>query len=383
MDAPEEEDLEQRYFRALAALERGNVPLARREFDIMVLDAPDFAPAWDGLGRCLVAEGEPSKAGECFRRAIRVDRGNWASRCHWASSLRRAGRLHDACRLLREAVRVAPRERRVHYELGQCLAEIGDSAGAVQAFQTALEQPEREVRDSQLHVALGAAEAERGDVEAADAAFERACLLAPEDPEIYYQWALLCADSGDALNAERLANRAKALDRGSRRSSVLLVRIALRAGEWDRAESRIRDLEAQTDTHALARALRAELASRREDSAVARTLAFDALRAEVPPDDQATAIALAVLRHPRPPQPGLQGFRLVLEVERGPEVYYRPYVLLAGDEEQAQEFVAELQDELDPSPWRVLESESFDHEGEAVPGVYQVLLRRVLFPRAH
>ncbi len=383
MDAPEEEDLEQRYFRALAALERGNLPVARREFDILVLDAPEFAPAWDGLGRCFDAEGELAKAEECFRRAIRLDRGNWPSRCHWAAALRRAGRVQDACRRLREAARVAPRERRIHYELGRCLTETGELEEAVRVLRAALEHPEREVRDAQIHVALGAAEAERGSVEAAEAAFERACLLAPDDPEVYYQWALLAAESGDAANAERLANRARALDRRSLRSFVLLVRIALRVGEWERADTRIRELEGQPGGRLLALALRAELASRRGEAEAARALALDTLREEAAPNDPAAGIALAVLRQPREPEAGLHGFRLLLEIDCGAEVYYRPYVVLAADEEQARWLVAEMQDELDASPWQVLEGESFDHEGEAAPGVYQVNLRRVMFPRDH
>jgi hypothetical protein len=68
-------------------------------------------------------------------------------------------------------------------------------------------------------------------------------------------------------------------------------------------------------------------------------------------------------------------------VTTGAHTYYRPYVVLAEDEDQARWFVAVLQDALDECPWVINETEEFAHQGEALPGVYQVLLTRVLFPR--
>ena len=49
-----------------------------------------------------------------------------------------AGKLHEACALYREAVKVAPQSARAHLNLGIALAALGDQAGAVAAYEQAL-----------------------------------------------------------------------------------------------------------------------------------------------------------------------------------------------------------------------------------------------------
>jgi tetratricopeptide (TPR) repeat protein len=378
---PEEDDLEARYYRAAAALDRGSWEAARREFEILVLDAPRFAPAWDGLARAYVGQDDLRRAEEAFRKAIRADRGAWATRYHWGVALLRAGRIRNAMRLLREALRLGPTERSILLALGQCYLELGEPEEALFRFTEALAQPERDVRDSQVLLAIGTAEGERGEWEAAEAAYQKACLLAPDDPEVYYRWATLAARSGDRAGAERLALRSKALDRRSFSAPRLLVTLAAEAGEWPRAEAEIAALRARPEAERLALALEAELAARLGHLPEARDRAVSALLAPGDPDDGAVDLALETLRSGAPTLPDLQGFRIVLEVEQGRQVYYRPFVVLAPDEVEATRLAGELQDRLDDTAWRVSEVETFDHEGEAAPGVYQVRLRRTLFPR--
>src|SRR5687768_8964488 len=95
-----EEDLCYRYLGATAALEHGEVEVARRDFERILMDLPKFAPAWDGLGRCFDAEGDLKRAGEAYRKAVRCDRQNWRSRYNWAVALHRAGDLREAIRWL-------------------------------------------------------------------------------------------------------------------------------------------------------------------------------------------------------------------------------------------------------------------------------------------
>ena len=381
----DDEEIGTRYFRALAALERGELLLARREFECLTLDAPRFAPGWDGLGRCHDAEGDPLRAGECYRRAIRMDRGNWRSRYNWGLTLHRAGDLRAAARLFREALRLAPTERLLHQALGHCLLDEGDPAGAVRCFRAALEQPERDVRDSELHVLVASAEAERGDLPAAEAACNLAALLAPDDPGVYQHWAAVSARSGDLSGADALAARAAALDPRSLRPRLLRVSLAMERRDWEAARARVRELDALPDAARLAQALRAEIALRTGDTQTARELALHALTMTGAFCDDATDRALAVLREVRGRRARCRGFRLVVEAYCDDQSYFRPYLVLAEDEPEARELVAELQDTLEASPWRVAEAENFrceaDENGEALTGVYQVLLTRVLFPR--
>jgi tetratricopeptide (TPR) repeat protein len=322
-----------------------------------------------------------NQAGRCFRRAMRLDRGNWLSRYHWGVALHRAGELTQALRWLRGALRLRPAERRIHQRLGMCHYDQGAFDEALRCYRRALEQPERDVADAELYVAIGCAEAERGERDAAERAFERACLLAPDDAEVYFRWAVLCARHGEAEDAARLAARARALDRRSLRSALLLVTLALDAGDWARAAAQIEELRASPASSRLAVALSAEVERRRGDASAARALALQALASDGPPSDHAVDTALETLRRLRGDLARCRGFRLLVEGECGEQAYYRPYVVLAADEDQARWFVAELQDALGGEPWRIVEAETFQQEGEALAGVYQLLLTRVLFPR--
>jgi tetratricopeptide (TPR) repeat protein len=376
-----EEEICGRYLAAAAALARGDVETARRDFELLVLEAPRFAPAWDGLAGCWDAEGDLKKAGEYYRRAIRLDSRNWRSRLNWGSALHRAGEIKEACKWLRGAASLAPEERCIHHRLGSCHFDLGDYDEALRCYRRALECPEREITDSELYLSIGAAEMERGDLDAADEAYQKACLFAPDNPVVYHQWAVLCARQGDVENAERLAQRAVGLDRRSLRSLLLLVDLAVESGRWPDARSRIEEVGRCPGGERLATALLADLARRSGDIAAARELALKALGMDGPPSDQAVDTALATLRELNQIRTRCRGFRLVVEVDCGMQVYFRPYVVLAENLEQARWFVAELQDALDTHPWGIAETELFEHEGEALAGIYQLLLTRVLFPR--
>jgi tetratricopeptide (TPR) repeat protein len=376
-----EEEFCRRYLEAAAILERGDALSARREFELLTLEAPRFAPAWDGLGSCHEREGALDRAGECYRKAMRLDRHNWHSRYHWGLALHRAGELREAIRWLREAAKLAPQERAIHRCLGLCHFDQGAYAEAIRCYRRALEQPERDVRDAELYVDIGKAESESGDFEAADKAYERACLLSPDDAAVYYHWALVTARQGALEDAERLAVRACAMDPRSLRFRLLPVRLAMDGGRWEAAEARIQELERTAGSGRLAQALRAELARERGRPEEARSLALQALAMDGPLSDHAVDSALATLRELRGLLARLHGFRLVVEVFCQEQSYFRPYVVLAENEEQAEEFVRELQDTLDPAAWEIAETEHFPHDGEALAGVYHLLLTRVLFPR--
>jgi tetratricopeptide (TPR) repeat protein len=376
-----EEDLCAQYVAASSALGRGDVDNARRDFELLVLEAPRFAPGWDGLARCWEAEGNLEKAGDYYRRASRLDHRNWRSRYNYGVALHRAGELREAGKWLRAAAHIAPQERSIHQRMGNCCFDAGEYEEALRHFRQALQCPEADVSDAALCLDIGKTEVERGDLNAADEAYQKACLFSPDDPNVYYQWAMLCIRQGDLDNAARLGNRARALDRGSLRTLLLLVNLAVDSGRWPDAQARIEEIAALKGGERLATSLLADIARRQGDRESARELAFQALTMTGPPSDQAVDTALATIRELHGIQAPCTGFRLVVETDCGSQVYFRPYVVLAEDEDQARWFVAELQDALDPHPWRITETETFDHDGEARAGIYQLLLARVLFQR--
>jgi tetratricopeptide (TPR) repeat protein len=376
-----EEELCARYLSAAAALARGEIDNARRDFELIVMEAPRFAPAWDGLASCWDADGQLKKAGEFYRKAIKLDGRNWRSRLNWGVALHRAGELKEACRWLRTAAAIAPEARCIPYRLGTCQLDAGDYDEALRSFRRALQCPEREVSDTELYLHIGRAELERGDLDAADEAYQKACLFSPDNATVYYQWAQLCVRQGDPENAERLALRARGLDRRSLQTLLLLVNLAVDSGRWPVAQARIEEIGTMPGGERLATALLADIAFRQGDTEAARELALQTLKMPGAPSAHGVDSALATLRELHGLRGRCQGFRLVVEVDCGGEVYFRPYVILAEDEDQARWFVAELQDALDGNPWRISETETFVHDGEALAGVYQLLLTRVLFQR--
>jgi Tfp pilus assembly protein PilF len=378
----EAEGPEHLYLTAVAALERGDTERARRLFELILLDDPRFAPAWDGIAGCHEADGDLERAGDCYARAMRLDRNGWRSRYNWGAALHRAGELDEACRWLREAARRAPKERLIAYRMGQCCFDVGDFDEAVSQYHKALEMEERAVTDTEILIALGDAEAERGELEAADRAYERACLLSPDDARVFYRWALLSARAEEVDAAERLAYRAVCLDPRSVLYRQFRLGLALDRGDIRGAEQQIDELASLPDTGRLVLALRAEVARRAGAAEAARELALETLRLAGPPSDQAVDRALSTLRELLGVEAPCRAYRILMEVEAGTQSYFRPFVVLAEDERGARELAIELQEALDPNPWRIAESESFPHDGsKCLVGVYQLLLTRVLFDR--
>lgn len=376
---------ERRYFTALALLERGDLPRARRELECLTIDHPRFVPAWDGLAQCHEAAGDLLRAESCYRRALWLDRGNWRSRYHWARALHRAGNYSSAKRLLQAALRRAPDIRCLHAALGYCLLDDGDARGALDAFRRALRKREDEVSDLELHRALAMALADAGELEAAEAACQTAALLSPDDAALCYQWAGICAQRGDLRGASQLAGRAALLQPRSLRPALLRATLALAGADPGAVQALVSELASTVSGARLALALRAALACRTGEFANARQLALQALAAEGPVCEEATDRALAVLRELRGCTDRCRGYRIVVEAVHGRMSYFRPYLVLARDEAHALGLIAEIQDALDAAPWSTTEVECFPWSGPRrsppLAGVYQVLLTRVLFPR--
>jgi len=376
VSAADPDDLERRLAEADAALARGDRERARRLFEVLTLDFPRLAPAWDGLARCHAADGALDRAAPCFRRAAALDGGAWAPRLHFGLALEQSGRTGEALRWLRAAARVAPRERRVLRELARCEALAGAPEDALRTLRRALRAPEGDVPDADLHLAVARLQSQRGELAAAEEACGQAGLLRPNDPEILYQWALLAARSGDAALADRLAARVQSLEPGGLRGRLLRVRLAWDAGDWDAAAALVAPPSGEPGLEA---AVTAETDRRRGRRKEARAAALAALAEGAGPT--AADLALETLRELRAMRGAARGFRLVVETDGGDWTAYRPCVVLAEDADQARWFLGEVLEAADPHPTVVVEEESFPAATDSLLGVYQLgpLSRR--FPR--
>ncbi len=100
--------------------------------------------------------------------------------------------------LLEQALMLAPSDARVHSHMGSLLAEEGDLAGAVAAYQKALRLSPDNVIDRVVdHTNLGAVLADQGDLEGAIAEYRRALRLKADDPITHYNFGKALGAKGD------------------------------------------------------------------------------------------------------------------------------------------------------------------------------------------
>jgi tetratricopeptide (TPR) repeat protein len=93
-------------------------------------------------------------------------------------------------------------------QFGRILAQRGDTAGALRAYQQSI----RLFPTPDAWIALGDALETNGQLERAREAFDEALALAPEMPSLVYRAATLAGKSGDAERARALLEKAVALD---------------------------------------------------------------------------------------------------------------------------------------------------------------------------
>jgi len=128
----------------------------------------------------------------------------------FARAVRRheSGRLAEACELYRKAIRIAPLEAELHYNLGVALAQLGRPDEAVSAWRDALAIHPRYPRALNN---LGMTLAELGHLDDAEAALRSAVEIAPETAEIHSNLGGVLGQLGHWVEAEAEFHRALTL----------------------------------------------------------------------------------------------------------------------------------------------------------------------------
>lgn len=376
-----EDPIAGQYFTALALLEGGDPAAARRRFEVLTADLPHFAPAWDGLARSWSALDDFVQADRCFRRAAKLDRRSWRIALNWGLALRREGKSREALGRLRRAVKLGPESRSARVEMARCLLEMGQASRAEAALLGAQQLPEHPQApdDAEILLELGRARHACGRLEAADETFQQACLLRPDEPRVYYHWALCLETAGEADSAMAVARRARGLARRGTRERLVAARLLLGRRAFDELESELTLLEGDI---ALAQDVAAIRARAQLEAGNREAAACEALRSLSLGPISPTAIeqSLEVLKLTRGRRGAWRGFRVTLRVLPVGGGYYRTFLVLAADAGQAQELAQELQSALEDAPWELEEIESFPTRGVDWQGVFQVRLDRHVIP---
>ena len=117
-----------------------------------------------------------------------------------------------------------------HYDAARTFAVGGDQEHAAFEYKTFLAEALRRTANARTH---------RGDLAAADWLFKEALAVAPENPDIRLDYAVLCLDREDPSEAKLQAEEALKLAPGLMRAHYLLGRILYERGDYAGAKAQL------------------------------------------------------------------------------------------------------------------------------------------------
>ena len=159
-----------------------------------------------------------------------------------ALGLEREGRDEEAERLLRKAVRLAPRDTACRNALGLCLLKLGRARQALEEFDRVLAQ---QPTLAFAHVNRGNALIALREANAAKDCYARALVHDPNQPMALAALAGLAAGQGVYEEARALAEKALAAAPGLTEAQMSLAAAEYGDGELGRAETRLRAVLSQ------------------------------------------------------------------------------------------------------------------------------------------
>jgi len=204
--SPENLELHMELIRAYQEL--GLSDDARREFERLLAQHPDFDRGWLGLGLYHTFESRHREALAAFDEALRL-RPDWpAAHLARANALERLRRTPEAQEGYARVWALSPGSAEAAFGLGTTALTLGDSAAAV----AALERVPLEGRSAEARLALGKAYLRLGRLEDARRSLEQATAADPQGREAWVALAQVLARLGDARADEALVT-AEALSR--------------------------------------------------------------------------------------------------------------------------------------------------------------------------
>ena len=119
-------------------MQRGNLEEARKHLEKAVGEDPCYARAQTALGVTLGMQHQPAAAESAFRNSIKCDEGFVEAYLQLAILLKGQNKYAECETVLEHGLRRFPGEWRLHYQLGNAKARLGNYAAAEQEFLKAL-----------------------------------------------------------------------------------------------------------------------------------------------------------------------------------------------------------------------------------------------------
>lgn len=173
---------------------------------------PSSAELCDYLARACSGQELHDQAAEAFRKANELDPDNARRVLPTAWSHWRHGERDRAIALLNDAAAAAPDDPELHDQLGLMRMECGDAAGAIAAFEAAVQHGPH-LADAARH--LGLAYGTVGRMEDAARMLTRAARLRPDEPACAMELALVLKTTSTGAATQFIAAAARGVASGA------------------------------------------------------------------------------------------------------------------------------------------------------------------------
>lgn len=127
------------YKQGLAFLYAGKHDAAMSHFEAVLDHDPDYAAAYQGIGRIYLKRGDLEKAKAQFQRAVTLDSDLWQSQNYLGTIYDREGAWDEAVNAYKSALAVKPREGSVLNNLGTSYLLSGNNDLAAEMFELAIQ----------------------------------------------------------------------------------------------------------------------------------------------------------------------------------------------------------------------------------------------------
>lgn len=217
----------------LAAHARGEHRRAAEAIAGAVALCPDLAPFHHNLGLVCASAGQTAWAEHCFARAAALDPARADTQYNLGAMRLRHGRPRAALPPLQEAVALAPDAADAHALLGLALLRMGRHQSAELALATALA---RQPDSATAHSNIAALLVELDRLDAGEAHYRTALGLTPGDGVIWCNYGMLLRNLGRLQEAEAALAQSIRLQPGRPDAHSLLGNVLTTAGRFAEAE---------------------------------------------------------------------------------------------------------------------------------------------------
>jgi tetratricopeptide (TPR) repeat protein len=198
------------YELAYVRYQTGKYADAEAILDTLTADSHASAEDFNLLAWCFAKQNRIAEAVKTFRQAIELAPGQGASYADLATVLMDSGHLADALEAATEGARVDARSYAAFRTLGMIQTRQNNHTAAVDSYARALQLNST---SAEALVNLGGAQASAGLFREASSTYEEAIHKYPQEPEAYYQYAVVILHHGDPNDTRKQALAASLLEK--------------------------------------------------------------------------------------------------------------------------------------------------------------------------